>query len=146
AAVKNLGLPYNSPQDDFAFRRKEDGGIYISSNRVNGKGLDDIYKIEDLYRQFIAKVIDCEGNPVSEGLQVALLQKDNLLAIEAKQEADGTLKADLTPEADFQLSLNKPGYFSVLDNELTTKGLASNQLEREYVMKRIPYKAVVFED
>lgn len=144
--VKNLGLPYNSPQDDFAFRRKQDGGIFISSNRANGKGLDDIYKIEDLYRQFVAKVIDCEGNPVSEGLQVTLSQKDNLLAIEAKPNADGRLKADLAPEADFQLSLSKPGYFSVLDNGLTTKGLTSSQLEREYVMKKIPYKMVVYED
>jgi outer membrane protein OmpA-like peptidoglycan-associated protein len=145
-AVKNLGLPFNSPQDDFAFRRMEDGEIYVSSNRAEGKGLDDIYKIEDLYRQFVAKVIDCEGNPVSDGLQAALTQKDNLLAIETTEETAGILKGDLSPEADFQLSLQKPGYFSIFDNGLTTKGLTSDQLEREYVMKRIPYKSVVFED
>lgn len=144
--VKNLGLPYNSPQDDFAFKRTEDGEIYISSNRANGKGLDDLYKIEDLYRQLIARVIDCEGNPVSEGLQVTLLQKDNLMAIDAKQEAGGMLKADLAPDADFQMSLTKPGYFSLLDKELTTRGIASGLLEREYVMNKIPYKSVVFGD
>jgi outer membrane protein OmpA-like peptidoglycan-associated protein len=144
--VKNLGLPYNSPQDDFAFRRNADGEIYISSNRPNGKGIDDIYKIEDLYRQFLAKVIDCEGNPVSEGLQVELIQKDNSLAVETKKEGAGILKADLAPEADFRLSLQKSGYFSTLDNGLTTKGLTSDLLEREYVMKKIPYKSVVFED
>ncbi|HLW19894.1 MAG TPA: OmpA family protein, partial [Cyclobacteriaceae bacterium] len=144
--VKNLGLPYNSPQDDFAFHKKQDGEIYLSSNRANGKGLDDIYRIEDLYRQFVAKVVDCEGNPVSDGLQVALSQKDNSLAIETNQEAGGILKADLAPEADFQLTLNKTGYFSINDNELTTRGLVSDQLEKEYVMKRIPYNSVVFED
>src|SRR5690606_24636911 len=52
-AAKNLGLPYNSPQDDYAFRKDADGVLYLSSNRTSGRGLDDIYRIDDLYRQFI---------------------------------------------------------------------------------------------
>jgi len=146
SGIKNLGLPYNSPQDDYAYRRKQEGQSYLSSNRLNGKGLDDIYVINDLYRQFIAKVVDCEGKTIAEGVRVELMQKDNLLEIRASQEAGGILKADIAPEADFQLSLSKDGYFSITDNELTTKGLASDQLEKEYVMKKIPYKSVVFED
>ncbi|RZA00454.1 MAG: flagellar motor protein MotB [Sphingobacteriaceae bacterium] len=40
---KNMGYPVNSPQDDFAFtlKRKKEG--MLSSDRLGGKGSDDIY-------------------------------------------------------------------------------------------------------
>ncbi|WP_298346978.1 OmpA family protein [uncultured Algibacter sp.] len=43
---KNLGAPYNSGYDDFAFfidSSKENNRSYLSSNRPGGKGNDDIY-------------------------------------------------------------------------------------------------------
>lgn len=144
--IRNLGLPYNSPQDDYAFRRGREGKLYLSSNRADGKGSDDIYKVEDLYRQFIASVTDCEGTPIAEGLEVRLIQKDNGVAIQHREEANGVVSADLSPDADFQLDLSKAGYFSIRDNTLTTKGLDAGRLEREYVMKKIPYKTVVLEE
>lgn len=47
--VKNLGAPFNSGYDDFAFfiDSKTNTG-YFSSNRLNGKGGDDIYAFEKL--------------------------------------------------------------------------------------------------
>ncbi|PWJ57731.1 outer membrane protein OmpA-like peptidoglycan-associated protein [Dyadobacter jejuensis] len=42
--VKNLGLPYNSPQDDFALSFYPDlNAGFLSSNRTGGKGDDDLY-------------------------------------------------------------------------------------------------------
>ncbi|WP_109097601.1 OmpA family protein [Aquimarina sp. AU58] len=42
--IKNLGAPYNSGYDDFAFFLNTDGDSgYFSSNRIGGKGSDDIY-------------------------------------------------------------------------------------------------------
>ena len=42
--VKNLGAPFNSGYDDFAFSIDSDNHIgYFSSNRPDGKGGDDIY-------------------------------------------------------------------------------------------------------
>ncbi len=50
--VKNAGIPMNSAKDDFAFfLSKDERTGYISSNRDNGKGDDDIYYFE-LIRQF----------------------------------------------------------------------------------------------
>ncbi|WP_445438713.1 OmpA family protein [Dyadobacter frigoris] len=42
--IENLGLPFNSPQDDFGlmFYKKKDQGFF-ASNREGGKGDDDIY-------------------------------------------------------------------------------------------------------
>lgn len=45
-SVRNIGMPVNSNADDFAFNFNEDTGKgYVSSNRVGGKGSDDIYQI-----------------------------------------------------------------------------------------------------
>lgn len=42
--IKNMGAPYNSGDDDFAFFLNTDGKSgYFSSNRPKGKGGDDIY-------------------------------------------------------------------------------------------------------
>lgn len=42
--VENIGKPYNSPQDDFAYASNFASGLgYISSNRPGGVGDDDIY-------------------------------------------------------------------------------------------------------
>jgi len=45
---QNLGAPYNSGYDDFAFfmdTSNENSRSYLSSNRPGGKGNDDIYTI-----------------------------------------------------------------------------------------------------
>lgn len=47
-AVENLGLPYNSPRDDFGFYIGSDGVHYIASDRVGGTGLDDIYQLQGI--------------------------------------------------------------------------------------------------
>lgn len=44
AEVQNIGKPYNSPQDDFAYASNPALGLgYLSSNRPGGVGDDDIY-------------------------------------------------------------------------------------------------------
>ncbi|CAM3587038.1 hypothetical protein FSS13T_22510 [Flavobacterium saliperosum S13] len=45
ANVENLGTPFNSNDDDFAYTEAPGGNYgFISSNRPGGKGHDDIYK------------------------------------------------------------------------------------------------------
>ncbi|MCX2430674.1 OmpA family protein [Pedobacter sp. GR22-10] len=45
--VENLGYPFNSPQDDFAFSLNQKSGVaHLSSNRSNGMGSDDIYLLD----------------------------------------------------------------------------------------------------
>ncbi|MCF6404995.1 OmpA family protein [Chitinophaga filiformis] len=46
--IRNMGYPFNSPQDDFAFGLTEAGIAYLSSNREGGIGSDDIYAIAAL--------------------------------------------------------------------------------------------------
>lgn len=146
SAVRNLGLPFNSPQDDFSLLRTGSGEVYLSSNRESNQGLDDIYKIENLYARFVGKVRDTKGNPITEGLEVELTQKDSRRAIDTEQPEKGTVQALVAPDTDYQLVLQKRGYFPVRDAELSTRGLKGERLEREYVMEEIPYNYIVLED
>ncbi len=41
--IENMGLPYNSPADDFGINIDDSGNIFFSSNRDGGVGDDDIY-------------------------------------------------------------------------------------------------------
>ncbi|MEX2592888.1 MAG: OmpA family protein [Anditalea sp.] len=144
--VRNLGLPFNSPQDDFGMKRTEEGKSYLSSNRLNGTGLDDIYQLQDLHKRFIGKVSDLDGNLIDDGLLVELMQTDDLLAVQTQQKEKGKILADISPDKDFQLVLKKQGYFPIKDSTLTTKELEEDRIEKEYVMTKIPYKAIFFED
>lgn len=88
--VSNMGVPMNSPADDFGvtFINEKEG--YFSSNREGGKGDDDIYKfinnspdfkiayyymaatiVDDASGEVLpnakVKIFDSRGNPVTEG-------------------------------------------------------------------------------
>jgi hypothetical protein len=52
--VTNLGVPINSPQDDFSMIVTSGGRGYFSSNRSGGKGSDDIYFFQRLFPAVIA--------------------------------------------------------------------------------------------
>lgn len=41
--VQNMGLPFNSPLDDFGLSTDDAGNIFFTSNRAGGEGDDDIY-------------------------------------------------------------------------------------------------------
>lgn len=44
----NLGIPINSPKDDFSIYYDSNLGGYFSSDRPSGKGKDDIYKFTEI--------------------------------------------------------------------------------------------------
>jgi outer membrane protein OmpA-like peptidoglycan-associated protein/tetratricopeptide (TPR) repeat protein len=144
--VQNLGVPFNSTRDDFAFYVASDGKRYLSSDREGGLGMDDIYFIQDLYKILLAKVLDCDGVIIAENLDVRLDQANTRQMVENRRLGNGEISADLEPEQDFWLQISKPGYFSIQDSSLTTIGLEGDTLRREYRLARIPYGLQVWSD
>lgn len=65
----NQGYPVNSPQDDFAFNMYTATAGYLSSNRLDGLGSDDIYHI----RLQIIRALTLEGKVYNKktGLPIA---------------------------------------------------------------------------
>lgn len=64
-AVENMGAPFNSPEDDFAFSLAPNGlSGYFSSNRPGGAGGDDVYGFRYAYRTLTFSIQDAAGNPL----------------------------------------------------------------------------------
>ncbi|MHA7131998.1 OmpA family protein, partial [Algoriphagus namhaensis] len=118
--VENMGIPVNSLADDFGYRELENGEVYLSSNRDGGMGLDDLYLIEEQYKQFIARVIDCEGLVVTDSYLATLTDKTENLQVPTERKGTGELGAQLEPERDFGIKISKPGYFTVTDETIST--------------------------
>ena len=148
--VQNMGMPINSMADDFAYREilDKDGNpeVYVSSNRAGGQGLDDIYTIEEVYKQFLARVIDCDGLVITDSYLATLRDKTQNGNVQTTRGKTGELLAELEPESDFGIVISKPGYFSVTDESLTTKGFVGDTVKREYTLIAIPYQLPVHVD
>lgn len=144
--VENMGVPFNSPRDDFGYFITSKGKRYLSSDRKGGMGMDDIYLIEDLNKYLLARVIDCNGNIISEEFETTLTVRNQNENLPTTRGTKSELLGDVLPETDYNLTISKRGYFKIHDNELTTKGLQGDTLRREYRLAPIPYNMPVFVD
>jgi len=128
--IENLGYPFNSPQDDFAFSLNEKGGIaYLSSNRANGVGNDDIYVLDQkliLAFKLEGKVYDRKTSQPIEGA-VVTLAKVNGGELKAEADDNGGYKFNLAKESEYNVSAVKTGYRADVEN-LATIGLTSSQV------------------
>ena len=98
----NLGVPVNSPMDDFAFVINKDlTNGYFSSNRAEGKGDDDIYSFilyeveepkepEVCYESIAGIVRDKRTNEVLPNAKVRLLNEKGELIKETVSKDDGS--------------------------------------------------------
>ena len=83
--LENIGLPYNSSKDDFAFvlNDNEKEG-FISSNRLGGNGFDDIYlfKTNEKFKPLIYFVgyTKDDNDFIVPKVRVDLYEKDKLIA------------------------------------------------------------------
>ena len=146
SAPENMGVPFNSSRDDFAFYVSPKGKRYVSSDRSGGMGMDDIYLLEDIYKRLIAQVIDCDGNVVSDDYDAVLKERNTETTLTTTRGEKGELLAELSPDQNFSLSISKNGYFNIHDDELSTIGLEAEVLEKEYRLSAIPYNLAVYVD
>ncbi|WP_338226525.1 OmpA family protein, partial [Algoriphagus confluentis] len=144
--TRNMGYPINSLADDFAYREDKDKTVYLSSNRKGGKGLDDIYMAREMYKQFLARVLDCNGNVITESYLATFRDKTQGIMVPTARNGKGELTAQLEPESDFGITISKPGYFPLTDETITTKGFAGDTVKREYQLVPIPYQLPVHVD
>jgi outer membrane protein OmpA-like peptidoglycan-associated protein len=146
ANVSNMGAPINSNRDDFSYSVAADGRRFISSDRKGGMGLDDIYSIEELNKKLLAKVMDCDGNMLTESFEAMLTETASKTQTATARDNSGALTAELNPESNYELKITKQGYFSIYDNTLSTVGLKEETLERTYRLAAIPYQMPVYVD
>ncbi|MGY6742362.1 MAG: OmpA family protein [Cecembia sp.] len=143
---ENLGVPFNSVRDDFSYVQLDRNRRYLSSNRPGGLGMDDIYKIIDLQKQFIAKILDCDGSQIDKDFDVEILENQDYSNIDFEIDERGTISSSLDLEKIYTIRVSKKGYFPLEDRDISTVSLIDDVLEREYFMSQIPYKKTVFAD
>lgn len=138
----HLDSPVNSAKDDFAYRQFSVNEIYVSSNRLGDSGLDNIYRLEQEFRQLLVRVTDCRGDLVTgSDLNLVNAVGDD---VEMIQTEPGVYQGDLTADTDYNLSLTKDGFFMVEDKGITTKETPSGVQERQYKLVKIPMDLTVF--
>ncbi len=113
--VINVGAPLNTKSDDFGLiinNEMKEG--YFSSNRIGGKGDDDIYAFELLkpykFSKYVfGKVTDEDGNPISEAL-VKVVDKNGKFIFKKITSENGNFDFDFDEDVDFDIIVNKDKY------------------------------------
>jgi len=131
-SIENLGYPFNSPQDDFGFYMDGKDLIYLSSNRENGVGGDDIYTIDQKLIFFIklqGKVFDKQNKqPISNAL--ITLVKTNGSTMKVETDDTGTYQFDLSKNANYQVLAEKTNFNSD-GKSVTTSGLNTTEVLKQ---------------
>ncbi len=110
----NMKYPINTPADDFAFviDDSNDKG-FLSSNRDDGKGGDDIYSwtLPPLVFTVSGKVFDADTKANIEGVNIELFGSDGS-SVPYKTDKTGVYKFDLKPETSYRVSATMKDYLN----------------------------------
>ncbi|MFY0594254.1 OmpA family protein [Roseivirga sp.] len=135
AFVKNMGIPVNSPKDDFGLIiSKDDTTGYFTSNRPGGIGNDDIYQIEinipKRPKQVFLKgiVVDQRSGRPLDDTEVFLStgEGDSVRFI---TNADGGFEYELAWDQSYNLRAQKPDWSVGLDSASTF----NDALDKEFI-------------
>ncbi|MFX0556041.1 OmpA family protein [Maribacter sp. CXY002] len=126
--VKNLGKPINSNKDDFSYIINEETQKgYFASNRIGGKGRDDLYSFKKLMIEEVPEnvnaiagvVTDLVTGDVMPKALVELLDENNIKLKEIETDEEGSFVfEDLDSETRYNLKTNKETYF--VDEHMVT--------------------------
>lgn len=136
--VENLRAPLNSPKDDFGVVFNADNKTgYLSSNRVGGVGLDDIYrftigiKAEPKNQQILAingLVMDKDTKLPIGGIEILLINKNTGAETKVLSNSEGKFSFSLEKERDYIVKGNPLQYFTSQSGEISTKGATQSTI------------------
>jgi len=145
-ATRNLGNTINSKNDEIAFVPASKTVSYLTSDRTDGKGSYDIYKLtEYLMDQFVeGTVIDEETKIPLENANVVLLDAEGIEVSKTTTNANGKYRFSIDSFLDYTLLAFKDGFergatsvetntnlIEVFDTEITLKAEAAEIVETE---------------
>ncbi|MBC2838221.1 OmpA family protein [Robiginitalea sp. SC105] len=146
--VENLGQPINSKKDDFSYIVDEETQKgFFASNRLGGKGDDDLYSFqrllpEETNENAIAGVITdlVSGEAIPEAL-VTLLDANNRKLKEVVSDREGSFVfQDLDSNTRYRVVIDKKAYFE-MQQEVTTRD--NEQVDLEMPMRKLQERIVV---
>ena len=145
--VMNAGARLNSRFDDFALIMDEEMKTgFFSSNRVGGKGDDDLYFFELLKPYTFGKVIsgiakDNSGN-ILQGAQISLYDTEGEFVQSIVTPESGIFEFVLDSEQDWILKGEKKGYFE--QSKTVTTMISQDIVSEDLVLHKNPELALYF--
>lgn len=111
-AAQNLGRPFNSPQDDFAYYENKIKNIgFLSSNRPGGKGDDDIYTFAAYCKQEVRGVVrDKKTGELLPGATVVLYGSDDAEIARTEVGSDAAYYFSIYCGESYRVTGDKEGY------------------------------------
>ncbi len=112
--IKNLGIPFNSPKDDFSFTTdKHFVRGFISSNRQGGKGDDDIYFFTKAIVPFEVNAMIQDTVKLEKG-KIKIIDVQRRIFIEhGLTNAIGQFNTMIEPKRDYLIIVEKEGYKTI---------------------------------
>lgn len=113
AQPANLGAPYNSGYDDFAFYLDEETGKgYFSSNRPGGQGSDDIYQFNSYACAQMIKGVarDVNTNAILSNVEVRLIDNNGKVVEKITTTEDGSYSFEADCNQIYTVVGNKEDY------------------------------------
>ena len=109
---KNLGAPYNSGADDFAFYITENETGYFSSNREGGKGSDDIYSFAAYEcKQTVTGVArDSKTQEPLNAVTIEIINDAGVIIQTVTTAADGAYTYEVDCNQKYSIRGSKPNY------------------------------------
>jgi len=109
----NLGAPFNTGADDFAFFiNSDDKTGYFSSNREGGKGNDDIYSFAayECKQTVIGVVRDTKTQELLDGATVQIINDAGKIIQELTTGSDGSYTYEIECNKTYSILGSKPDY------------------------------------
>lgn len=102
---KNMGTPINSPADDFSMLMDTEGRKgFFSSNRANGKGLDDIYEFKTIMFSAVGKVVTKQTKVPIANAEVIINAQNGVFQVTTITDSLGIFRMDLPYDEEFRLT------------------------------------------
>ena len=131
----NVGIPINSQNDDFAFTMNNDNvSGYFSSNRIGGKGDDDIYSYV-LTKPFQKKMVvegivkDETTGEILSGATVKLINSKGEVISTATADNSGSFLFDVEPEEEYIIVVSGVEKYNDNQRNVSTKNLDAETTE-----------------
>lgn len=147
----NLKYPMNSTSDDFAicFHPTQEKG-FMSSNRGNGRGIDNIYYFEEPQIKFTFSGTVKDENTLQyvSNATVRFVGSDGSV-MSTRTNDKGFFNfsdSQMNKNTTYEITIDKDNYFTLSATE-TTVGLEfSKDFEKEYELKPIPEEPIMLPD
>ncbi len=148
---RNLKSPINSTGDDFAimFHPRDEKG-FISSNRGNTRGIDNIYYFEEppILFTFSGTVKDAKTKQFVSNAQVRMIGSDgsnNMTRTNDKGYFNFS-ESQMNKNTTYDITIDKDNYFTFSAQETTVGVEFSKDFEKEYAIEPIPQEPIMLPD